>query len=565
MNVTFANLLGFWALLGVPAVLAIHFLQRESRRVVTSTLFLFEQLAPVSASGRRFERLRISLPLFLQLAAVLLLTWLLVGPRFLRRESSQRVVVVLDSSVSMQAFRPEALRALASRLPRLAHTAGITEWRVFETDTARPTLYAGTDARAALAALAGWQPRLPTHDFAPALRTAQSLARESGVALFVTDRRTDVPDGVLTLAVGHPLDNCGFAGVTVEDQAWHALIKNYADKPQTRTWHLEAGGTASPPETLTLEPGQTRTLSGLFPPGRDRCELVLSGDDFTLDDRLPIVRPLAKRLALGVQAGTPLDSFFSHFAGSIPDADVTTGNGAADLRLAVNTAEANTPGIVCAAQEAPAANYLLGDLVAENHPLTAHLTWNGFLVRDTTSLPRQPGDEVLLWQGERPLLFLRGGERTRSLLVNFDVRQSNADRLPAFVVLLNRFVETIRATKVAPERRNVEANERLAVATAPGQGESTISSGGSVTHAPATPGFFTVSQGNQVLLTGAASFADPREADFRDAGSFDNTDLKSARLVERHSQADLLTPVWALLLGVCGLWSWFATGTKARA
>ena len=44
---------GFSALLGVPAILLIHFLQRESRRVVVSTLFLIEQLAPISAQGRR--------------------------------------------------------------------------------------------------------------------------------------------------------------------------------------------------------------------------------------------------------------------------------------------------------------------------------------------------------------------------------------------------------------------------------------------------------------------------------------------------------------------------------
>ena len=562
MNITFANLAGFWALLGLPVVLAIHFLQRESRRIVTSTLFLFDQLAPVSAQGRRFERLRNSLPLWLQITAVLLLTWLLVGPRWVRRESTQRIVVVLDSSVSMLAFRDDALHALQSRLPRLARAAGTTEWRVLETDTSRPTLYAGDDVHAALDALTRWQPRLGTHDFAPALRTAQSLARGTGLALFVTDRPTALPDGVALLAVGHPLDNCGFAGLTVEEDAWHALVKNYAGTPQTRSWHVETAGAASAPQTLTLEPGQTRTLSGPFPTAQDRCELVLSGDKFPLDDRLPIVRPQPKPLTVAAQPGTPLDAFLTRFAASIPDSAPVVN--APDVRLAVNDPAAPGPAVVFATQDAPAANFLTGDIVAENDPLTTGLAWNGLLVRDTPSLPAQPDDETLLWQGERPLIFLRGGGSHRSLFVNFDLRQSNADRLPAFVVLLNRFVETIRADKVAPERLNVETDERLAVASDPARGPLVNSDGNSPSRAPVAPGFFTISQNNRPLLTGAAYFADPREADFRDAATEDTLQGKFAPLTERHRHADFLAPVWALLLGVACLWNWLATGSAPR-
>ena len=562
MNLTFANLAGFWALLGIPVVLAIHFLQRESRRVITSTLFLFDQLAPVSAQGRRFERLRHSLPLWLQIAAVLLLTWLLVGPRWVRPESTQRIVLVLDSSVSMLAFRADALRTLQTRLPRLARAAGTTEWRVLETDTTRPNLYAGRDVNAALAALARWQPRLGTHDFAPALRTAQSLARNTGLAVFVTDRPTDLPDGVALLAVGHPLDNCGFAGLSVEDAAWHALVRNYATTPQTRTWHLEAAGAATAPQTLTLEPGQTRTLSGPLPTARDRCELVLSGDDFPLDDRLPIVRPQPKPLTVAAQPGTPLEAFLTRFAASIPDAAPSADH--PDLRLAVNDPAAPAPALVFSTQDAPAAGFLTGDLVAENNPLTANLTWNGLLVRDTLSLPPQPGDETLLWQGERPLIFLRGNGPRRSLFVNFDLHQSNADRLPAFIVLLNRFVEAIRTDKIAPVRLNVETDERLTVAHDSDRGPLVNSGGDSPSRAPVQPGFFTITQNAVPLLTGAASFADPREADFRDAVTQDTLQGKFAPLAERTHRADFLAPVWTLLLGVACLWNWLATGTAPR-
>ena len=70
---TFANPLGLLALLGIPAVLAIHFLQRKARELPVSTLFLLDHTRREAAGGRRFERLIPSIPLWMQLLAVLLL------------------------------------------------------------------------------------------------------------------------------------------------------------------------------------------------------------------------------------------------------------------------------------------------------------------------------------------------------------------------------------------------------------------------------------------------------------------------------------------------------------
>ena len=53
----FANPAGLWVLLGVPAILAIHFLQQRARVARTSTWFLIEKLAPDSARGRTWDRL----------------------------------------------------------------------------------------------------------------------------------------------------------------------------------------------------------------------------------------------------------------------------------------------------------------------------------------------------------------------------------------------------------------------------------------------------------------------------------------------------------------------------
>src|SRR5215218_6938180 len=94
----FANPAGLWLLLGVPAILAIHYLQQRAKVARTSTWFLIEKLAPDSARGRTWDRLRSSRALWLQLLAALLATWVLAEPRWVRAESSQTVVVILDAS-----------------------------------------------------------------------------------------------------------------------------------------------------------------------------------------------------------------------------------------------------------------------------------------------------------------------------------------------------------------------------------------------------------------------------------------------------------------------------------
>jgi hypothetical protein len=549
MSLSFGNPAGFLALLAVPAILLIHFLQRESRQVLASTLFLLEQLGAVSAQGRRFDRLRHSLSLWLQILAALLIAWLLVEPRWLRRDSVQQVIVVLDSSVSLRAFL-EPLRAeLSRRLDALEAAAARTEWRLMETDPARETLYSGSDLGELRAAIAQWEPALGTHDFSPALRVAQNLARGKGVVLFVSDRAVPLPAGVALLSAGVPFDNCGFTGLRVAGGDWRVLLMNQGRAPQQRTWRMEAGSASTAPAAVTLNPGEPLELAGRIPTGMDRCELVLSPDLFTLDDRLPILRPQPKPIAIRAQTGTPFEAFFTQLIASVPTA--TAGAAAADVQLAqydpLAPALPRGTAIVFVNEPVEPLKHPPGSVVAGNHPLTGELNWHGLLCKETLSVPAREGDVPLVWQGTRRLMFLRESADARLLVVNFDLRFSNAPRLPAFVLALHRFVESVRAAKAAPEKRNVETNQLV---NAPGE---------PARRAPAEPGFFTAP-----LLEGAAHFADAREGNFRDAAPVDTLAGVTAALEERNSRADFLAPVWAVLLAVACLGNWAASAGVPR-
>ena len=203
MQLIIGNPAGWWALLGIPAVILIHFLQHEARRMRVSTLFLLEHLGQESTEGRVFERVRNSASLWLQLLAVLLVTWLLVAPRWVRSDSVQRVAVVLDSSVSMSAFKDRIEHQVPLALRRLGRASATTEWRVIETDPGRGTLYAGQDLSELRVRLQGWQPRLGTHDTRAALRVASNLVGPAGTVVLVSDHEPGaLPPGVSWLGVG---------------------------------------------------------------------------------------------------------------------------------------------------------------------------------------------------------------------------------------------------------------------------------------------------------------------------------------------------------------------------
>ncbi len=590
MSLTLANTWGLWALLGLPAVVAIHFLQRRNRRVPATTLFLLEQMKRESRTGNRFERLRTSIPFWLQLLMVLLLTWLLVQPRWLKQDAVQRIAIVMDASASMQAFHKPALQAADEVLGLLeGGPLARAELTLLSSDAEAPSLYHGTQAGDLRQALAAWEPLLGVHDFTPALRIARGLVGAKGVVVLVTDHPLAAPPlfGAQVISVGQETDNVGWAGVTVEEKdgqwLWHALVKNYSRTPQERQWHATAGGVSSPPKPLKIAPGETQTLSGPFPAAEVKeVTLRLTEDALKLDDELPLVRPLPKVLSLcplDVKARQTAPSELTELFGRYAHVRMVGVPGESDLVAAVMTPDFALPeqrhGCFFQARADAAAPFLKGSIVAETHPLVEGLNWQGLLVRESKFLPRQAQDRVLLWQGESPLIMLRqmpaGG---RQLICQFDLDTSNARKLPAFAVLLHRFLEDLRTDKIAPEAANFDVRQRLVIAhqssaeappltlVMPAKQQSVPLTQARLLRAPARPGHFAVKQGDMLLLTGAAHFADTREADLTQANPFNQLDQIKAAQVETLHEADPNQRLWLLALLFLLLGSWWFTNSK---
>ncbi len=552
MGIFFANPWGLLALLGVPVVVAIHLLRRKSRQVRVSTLFLVERALPSSEGGRRIRTLRNSLPLWAQILAVCALTWLLAQPRWIDQSSVQTVVAVFDSSASMSAFRDETLAAARVALSRLGESAARTQWIFLRSDASRLT--AGVSLDDALTAVASsWLPSLGTHDTGEAFRLARTLAGEKGSILFLTDRPPPEADGVGWIASGDRIDNAGFLGGESSEGHWRALLKNFGPAPRDIRWRIVG---TDEWKTTNLAAGAMTEIAGPFPAGADRVMLEIEGDRFAFDDRMPILSAKPKALVVQVRASEAFRELFAQLQRlAAPVATSPVPDVALDIYNPLAPQMPAGAAVIFVEDAGTSAKPLSGLVVGENHPLMENLNWQGLVARDTFGVPFREGDVALLWQGERPLIFLRTHEGKPQLVFNFDVRQSNAARLPAFPLLLHRFFALLREDKPAYEAVNGETRQTFMIA-----GVGTVV-------APDHPDFFSAKTADgTVIFDGAAQFGDTRESDFSAASRGRSAESAAGSIRETNARGEALDPVWALVLGGLMFWNWLLTGRpKDRA
>ncbi|MFK5923412.1 MAG: BatA and WFA domain-containing protein [Verrucomicrobiota bacterium] len=585
MPFTFANPLGFWALLGIPAIILIHFLQQKSVVVKISTLFLLDHLQHQSVKGQKFDRLRSSIPLWLQLLAVLLLTWVLVQPRWMQNNAVQRIAIVIDSSASMGTFREPLYLQLKSELSRLASKVHHTEYIVLDSHRSKQPIYNGNSRAQLIDALKNWQPLATAHDFTPALRTARSLVGTSGTLIMVSDHLIDeLAYDAQLLAIGQPTDNVGFAGLQIVKRddgqvMWKALVRNYSEQTQKRNWLLHTDEKKSKQRSIELAAGQTRSLQGAFPDGSDQITLRMDPDAFALDDQLPIIRPKQKKLSLATILTPEIQPLLKTTLSSLSGISLPIPDQNADLTFSVYQPLNPAPlskghGIVFLDRNNLPSKYLKGQIYAEHHPLLDNLNWQGLLARSSLGLPLTEADTPLLWQNKRTLIFLRRGEQGNQLIFNFDLASSNATHLPAFIVTIHRFVESVRKMKVAPSQLNFEisqpinlafdhSEEAIALTMSSTIKQKTISrdlpAHQAQIRAPAQVGFFQIRQGEEdrpPLLNGATHFADTREADLQQAASRNDLNKAENDLINQYSEQDTRWQLWLLILCAALLTSW---------
>lgn len=570
------NPLGLWALLALPVVVLIHALQQRARRVRVSTLFLLEKVAPLSAEGARLERFRQSLPFWMQILAVLFITWILSEPRWIRPQSEQLIVVVLDTSASMSAFKQGTRDKLSAELPKWSASAGRTRFHLMTSDVSAPPLYSGEDRAALLRAYDQWQPLKAGHDPARALSTARGLvSRGAGMVVFVTDQDQAVGADVAVFSVAEPRDNVGFTGVVVRADrvgggaarrmVWRALIRNAGSATQTREWWVERRNEsgevqASARNPVTLEPGRSLALDGELSPDVEQAELVMTADDFSLDDRIAIQKPEPRSIKLAVRADGETGALLRRMAEAMDEVELVTAD--ADVTVAVIGDATESDAILLGAAAPDDAKLDAAPVAAEHHPLVRELNWSGLMTTVPERLPLLEQDVPLLWRGSGALAFQRqtqnsAGKPVTQLFLNWDLAKSNASRVPAVLVLLHRWLEERRHALPGVRVGNFETGQPIALTAS--NAKIVFSDGNEAPWTgtvPETPGPFEVRADGKPLVRGVAQFADARESDLRECSPADSVSKLVSENAERTSESDPLTFLWMLALLGCLLTAW---------
>lgn len=600
MPLTFANPMGLLALLALPAVLAIHFLQRRTRTIPVSTLFLIEPHRDQSRMGRRFDRLITSVPLWLQLLMALLLAAHLSQPRLPAADSVLRIAVVVDDSASMRIAKADLARHLAEFATRHRGTASRLEWLVLPADPAKPRLYAGDSVTAMLAALEPWQPVAGPVDPTPTLRLARERVGAQGTVVYATDTPRDtLPADAILLAVGKVIENVGCTGVVVTEKdgkrSFEAMIANQGRTQAERRWHLEWDGQRRSDEAVvSLPAGGVVSVGGQMPDGSSRLKLVIETDAFSLDDQYPFLAPEPKPLYFRHQLAESYRWLPERVARSVPGMKVAEPGTLPDLVFAASS-DGRFPtvagaAILMSAAGTAAAKTLAEPVVAVRHPLVDGLLWETLSVQDVPMVPPDKDDQVLLWAGARPMLSLRAGPApegaaagtvSQQLVIHFNPNWSNWDRLPAAAVLLLRYCESVRLAKRGLSRDQLEPGQalgpllpedlrgELALETLDAAGKVTATRKTAATArasltAPNEPGYCRVTEGGTPLMDAAVAFADAREGDFRACA----TRLPEARTVAASQANDALARWWppvVLLVLAALLASWAYAAKEAKA
>ncbi len=553
-----ANPLGLWALLGVPALVLIHFLQRKVRHIPVSTGFLLDHINFQSPQGSRFERFRSSIPFWLQLLIVLLLAAILAQIGWTTSTPLRRVAIVLDGSASMQVSRDRAASQLTDSLSPLAADNRL-DITLSTSDASRTMLYRGDSVAAASQALGEWVPTASSHDPADALRTARALIGQEGVLLFLTDQQPahTLPYSANYIAAGLVIENVGITSVrvistTAKGNRFEAMVHNFGNNSTKRMWTVEFPelNTATTPRELVLETNATMRIEGALPPNATRAVIRIDNDEFAMDDAAPLVIPQPKRLTIATTKSVDPEAmkFWQRLAGSLKGTEWSNEEPDLIIGTSIPVGEVTSHYLIHLPPAAKDTKFRTDAITSSAHPALEGLNWQALAPRERDRFTPPDNATFLLWQGDVPIAWINRNGKFQQLALNFHPFSSSGATDPSLIVLCARFVENIRSQLPRSETLITETNAPLSVALPPVESTTdesppplykwqlTAPSGATSEvwiekmeiaqlSAPPIAGWFRLStETGESLIDGSTLFADTREMNFRDAGTITDFD-----------------------------------------
>lgn len=578
----FLNPLGLFALLGVPAVIALHLFRRRFERQRVSALFLWESRSTTSLSGRRRERLLRSPSFWSELLLALFLALAFAGPRACGTLEARHLVVVLDGSASMSAPATNrdgpgpspaelTVETLRNTIDDLSSGSRVT---VIESG-AQPRILIGPAAfpQEASVRLDEYRPSASRHDLGPSTSLALEVAGEGAVTVY-TDRFAPepFPDQVSLVAFGAPRENLAITRATrtiVDDSALGEeevllTVTNFSPRVRAAKVQLIRDGEEIAGESVQLPAGGREHLRFVLAAGTPSIRARLEGDTFPIDDEaiLPPAPPRRLSIAAELEAGEPRflgleraeSGALSQWLALIPRSDLAPSPQEAHLVLAHETL--GGPSTWCLTFERAGEERfdLFGPfLIEKRHRLLEGISLDGVVwSASDLQLPGTP----LISAGNLPLLTEELFPGRRVFHMNIDWTRSSLQRTPDWPILLDN-LSRLRREKLAGARQTSLALGELFHYQADKPGDYVLEGpdgsrklkalGALAVEGIDAVGEYRLLQDGKELTSFAVHFGDDRESDLRGASSGQR--FSAVELAEQESGSSWVV----LLLGTLAL------------
>lgn len=589
---------GLLALLGIPAIIAIHMFRRKFPPRPVAGLFLWQTLRQTPEGGGKITKLPITASLILECLAALALALILAGARLEPASVNEHLVVLLDDSASMSATnarnespRDRAVRRIEDEIERLGRGVRVT--LVLSGD--RPAVLLGPAALAieAKPALARWKPEAQHHSLALGLRLARELASKTGRLIVFSDAPPDVRgasaiEGVRWLSMGERLQNIGITSAqrTLTPSEGRGTLSlalgNFSGEAAKRQLRLVAnqdGGKEILVRDLDVPPG-TSSLNLPVPAGLPAVTASLSNDALARDNDVTLVEPrpqivaVENRLPEG-RARDALARALSSIAGT-----TRAEQGQLSFGPAAALDQPAQPGVWRVGfGRAPARLLTPGDpqdfigpfVPEKRHPLLQGVTlagvvWSGALPIASKNV------RPIVSSGDHPLIAMLGTKPDDGVLFNVDLDKTNLVRAPDWPILVSNLVELRRQNLPGPERWNYRVGEwvRARLATDPkgqlhykcGTLDRPLPHGRTMEFiAPPNCALLQIMEGNETLFELGVNFLDESETNLSDRDTSETGKLDSQAAGTRTETGPESDPLfWTLLvvggLAMLGNWCW---------
>jgi len=589
---------GLLALLGIPAIIAIHMFRRKFPPRPVAGLFLWQTLRQTPEGGGRISKLPITASLILECLAALALALILAGARLTPASVNEHLVVLLDDSASMSATnarnespRDRAVLRVLDEVERLGRGVRVTLVLSGE----RPAVLAGPAALAVEAkpALERWKPQSQHHSLALGLRLARELASKTGRLIVFSDAPPDVRgasaiEGVRWLSVGEPLSNIGIISAqrTLTPSEGRGTISltlgNFSKEAAKRSLRLVAnqdGGKEILVKDLEVPPG-TSSINLPIPTGLPAITASLSSDALLRDNDVTLVEPRPQ--IVGVENRLPEGRARDALARALTSISNATPVQHGQLSFGPATAldQPSEPGVWRVGFGRAPARLLapgvpqdfIGPFVPEKrHPLLQGVTLGGVVWAG--ALPTVPNIvHPIVSSGDQALIGMLGSRPDEGILFNIDLDKTNLVRAPDWPILISNLVELRRQNLPGPERWNYRAGEwvRARLGSDPkgqlhfqcGALDRVLPQARSVEFiAPQNCSLLRIMEGNDTLFELGVSFLDEDETNLSDRATAEAGKVESQMSGLRTETGPESDPLfWTLLvvggLAMLGNWCW---------